>query len=829
MLPLPARLYCAVLTAVSLGLSIALLIPAGVPDARGVLSAIGFGGLTALAWLHPVPLAFKRKLFFDTSVIVAAVLLLPLGRAALIIGAGTLIGHVLRREDWGQGLFNVAQTMLQTVITGLLLGDTRGIMEPVPTDGPALLAVTAIASVSTFLIGNLSVTTMIALETGVSPPQMWYQAIRNADLIEYLGHGAQVALGVAAALLIAADTWTAPIIALPALTIYGLLQRTARLRWRAEAALQESHSNLADAQEVAHLGSWDWNLITGEQTWSDETYRILCAEPQSFRPTYRAFLRAVHPEDRRSVREAMHRALYERESFSFEHRVELSDGTERSVHQQGRVAVDDAGRKVRIVGTIQDVTDRKQLEAKLAHQAFHDPLTDLPNRAFFLDRLQDAVAGGARSSPVAVLFIDLDNFKVINDSLGHETGDQVLVQISQRLLGGLEPTQTVARFGGDEFVVLLETDSPDHAMLTARRILDTVRAPIRVNGHEAAISTSIGIALGTTAGADPGNLLRAADTALYHAKTAGRGTLMVFEPDMHTRAMERLHLGTALESAIERDELRLQYQPEVDLNTGHVIGVEALARWRRPGGEWLLPSDFIPLAEETGLILQIGRWILTEACRQGGEWQAGDGPAHGLTVSVNLSPRQIRQPGLVADVEQALSAAKFDPAHLKLEVTEQLLVEEDKTTATALRALRDQGVRIAIDDFGTGYSSLGYLRRLPIDTLKIDRLFVNGSGSGGVDREIVQAITSLAHTLGKDVTAEGIETAAQLADVRDVGCDSAQGFLFAPALDPADLEDFLAEKSTDNLVRSARAGRHWRSIKATATSRIARRIPAAGR
>jgi len=825
-LPFPARLYSAVLTAVALGLSIALLIPAGVPDTRGVLSAIGFGGLTALAWLHPVPLAFKRKLFFDTSVIVAAVLLLPPGRAALIIGAGTLIAHVLRREEWGQGVFNAAQTMLQTVITGLILGDARGVMERVPADGPALLAVTAIASASTFLISNLSVTTMIGLETGVSPPQMWYQAIRNADLIEYLGHGAQVALGVAAALLIAADTWTAPIIALPALTIYGLLQRTARLRWRAEAALRESDSNLADAQEVAHLGSWEWNLVTGDQTWSDETYRILCAEPQSFRPTYRAFLHAVHPDDRSAVREALQRALYKGESFSIDHRVRFADGSERSVYQQGRVAFDDAGRKGRIVGTIQDVTDRKCLEAKLIHQAFYDPLTDLPNRALFLDRLRDAVAGGGHSSPVAVLFIDLDNFKVINDSLGHETGDQVLVQIGQRLLGSLEPTQTVARFGGDEFVVLLEIDSADQAMLTARRILDTVRTPIRVNGHAAAISTSIGIALGTTVGADPGDLLRAADTALYHAKTAGRGTVMVFEPGMHARAMERLHLGAALESAIDRNELRLHYQPEVDLNTGCVVGVEALVRWRRPGGAWLLPSNFISLAEETGLILPIGRWILTEACRQGGVWRAGDGLASQLTVSVNLSPRQILEPDFVADVERALSAADFHPSRLKLEVTEQLLVEGDGTAASVLRTLRDKGVRIAVDDFGTGYSSLGYLRRLPVDTLKIDQLFVNESGPGGVDREIVQAITSLAHTLRMNVTAEGIETAEQLADVRELGCDSAQGFLFAPALDPAELEDFLEKRSTDVLVRSVRGKNKWQGIKASTTQIAARQNPA---
>ena len=725
MLPWPAKLYSAVLTVAALGLAIALLIPAGVPGARAALLAAGCGGLTALAWLHPIPLAFKRKLFFDTSVIVAAILLLPPGLAAMAIGAGTFLAHALRREDWAQATFNTAQIMLQTGITGLLLQSASGIFERVPGEGPAVLGVTVMASVSTFIIGNLAVTTMIALETGTSPPRIWYQAITNADAVEYLGHGAQVALGVAAALLVMADSWTAPIVTLPALAIYGLLQRTANLRWRAEAALRRSDSNLADAQEVAHLGSWEWNLVTGEQTWSDETYRILSAAPQSFRPTYRAFIRTVHPEDRPAVREALHHALYEGQSFSIDHRILLPDGSERSVHQQGRVGFDDAGRKARIVGTVQDVTDRKCLEAKLAHLAFHDSLTGLPNRALLMDRLRDAVAAGGGSSPVAVLFIDLDNFKVINDSLGHETGDQVLVQIGERLSGALEPTQTAARFGGDEFVVLLPTGTADQAVLAARRILETLRAPIRVNGHATSISTSIGIALGTAVGVESGDLLRAADTALYHAKAAGRGTLTVFEPGMHTRAMERLHLGMALESAIDRGELQLHYQPEVDLNTGRVVGVEALVRWRRPDGVWMLPSDFIPLAEETGLILPIGQWILAEACRQGGNWNAQGGLAKPLTIGVNLSPRQIREPNFAADVEELLSATQFSPTRLKLEVTEQFLVEDEGRTASALRMLQERGVRVAIDDFGTGYSSLGYMRQLPVDTLKIDQSWVN--------------------------------------------------------------------------------------------------------
>ncbi len=809
-LPTPAKLYGAVLTLAALCLAVGLLVRRGAPDPEASLLAIGCGGLAALAWLHPIPLAFKRKLVLDTIVIVAAVLLLPAGLATVAIGAGTLVAHAVRREDRAQTAFNTAQTMLQTGGTGILLWGSYGTADHVLTDGPAVLAVTAIASLSTYLIGNLAVTTMIALESGVPPTRLWIQTIANADLIEFVSHAAQVGLGIAAALLVAADAWTFPILALPALTIYGLLERTARLRWRAEAEWHKSDAKLAEAQEVAHLGSWEWNLVTGYQTWSDETYRILCAAPQSFRPTYRRFLSAVHPEDRTAVDDAVQRALYEGRSFSIDHRVRLPDGSERLLHQQGRVGFDEAGRKTRIVGTVQDITDRKRLEAKLAHQAFHDPLTGLPNRALLLDRLRDALGAGTRRAPVAVLFIDLDNFKVINDSLGHETGDEVLVEIGHRLRAGLGPAPTVARFGGDEFVVLLESVTADEAVLTAQRLLETLRAPVRVDGHEAPISTSIGIALGGPLAADAGALLRAADTALYHAKAAGRGTLVLFEPRMHAQAVERLHLGVALESAIDRGELALHYQPEVDLVTGGVVGVEALVRWRRPGDHWLLPADFIPLAEETGLILPIGRWVLAEACRQGRIWQERGGRAAPLTVSVNLSPRQIREPSLVADVERALDESGLDPTTLKLEVTEQLLVEDDGKTASALRALRSKGVRVAVDDFGTGYSSLRYLRRLPVDTLKIDRSFVNGLGAGQADHEIVQAITSLAHTLGMDVTAEGIETEEQLATIRAVGCDRAQGFLFAPPLDPAALDDFLAGGTATERVRHAHASPAWR-------------------
>ncbi len=447
-----------------------------------------------------------------------------------------------------------------------------------------------------------------------------------------------------------------------------------------------------------------------------------------------------------------------------------------------------------VVINSRDVTERKAFEARLARQAFYDPVTALPNRALFIDRLDRALEEERRGGgAVGVLFLDLDRFKVINDSLGHEAGDRALVIVGERLGACLRPGDTVARFGGDEFTVLLEGCDVAEAARIADRVQAVLRSPVQLTGHEVLLGASVGIAVSAPGLDRPGDLLRAADTALYQAKAAGRSTWVAFEPSMHAEAIARLELEAALQSAIERRELRLAYQPEVDLATGRVLAVEALVRWHRDGQRPLLPDAFVPLAEETGLIVPIGQWAVAEACRQAQVWQARGLKA--TPVSVNLSVQECWQDGLVDYIERVLRETALPPHLLRLEITERALNEDFEATETTLRDLRSLGVRLAIDDFGTGYSSLSSLRRLPVDTLKINRTFVVGVGDEATDRAIVEAITSLAHALGMEVAAEGIETPEQLAHARAAGCDRGQGYYFAEPRPSEAVDTFLSRSS----------------------------------
>ena len=449
-----------------------------------------------------------------------------------------------------------------------------------------------------------------------------------------------------------------------------------------------------------------------------------------------------------------------------------------------------------------DLTERRAVETELTRRALHDPLTDLPNRLLVMDRLAHALAlDDRRHRGVAVLFLDLDRFKLINDSLSHAVADQVLVAVAHRLHTCLGAEDTLGRFAGDEFIVVLEGCDEDKARAVAARVLTTLREPLVVDGHEVAVGCSIGVALADGVPTHPGDLLRDADAAMYRAKAAGKGRVVVFEPGMRVHALRQLNLEADLRHARGRHELRLHYQPVVDLGTGRVAGLEALVRWEHPRHGLLAPGEFLPLAEEVGLGDAIGAWVLAEACRQAHDWAAAGPATAPVCLSVNISARHLHRGHLVDEVRAALAGSDLPPDRLRLEVTEQAVLEDVDAAIDALATLGKLGVRLALDDFGTGYSALNYLSRLPFAELKIDQTFVAGFGRDRGSLAVARAITALAHDLGMEVTAEGVETLAHLTYTRVIGCDRGQGHYFAPGLPPAEATDLLANRPAYRLPR----------------------------
>ena len=464
---------------------------------------------------------------------------------------------------------------------------------------------------------------------------------------------------------------------------------------------------------------------------------------------------------------------------TFTYRARRKDGSLIWFETTGRGLIDpETGRFTEIIAVSRDISERRRAEEQIEYQAYHDALTGLPNRLLFRDRLTIALAHAKRQqTPLAVMFLDLDRFKYVNDTLGHSLGDEMLRAIAARLKAVLREGDTIARMGGDEFTVLLsDLHSPEDAAKIAQKILETVAYPISVEGHELYVTTSIGIALFPNDGDSAESLLKNADSAMYRAKEAGRNSYQLCTPAMNSRAAERLSVENALRRAVDRNEMVLHYQPQVRLDTRQITGMEALLRWNRPGHGLVSPLTFIGIAEETRLIVPIGEWVLREACRQARAWQRGPYPS--LRISVNLSPRQFQQSDLTAVVARVLEETDFDPRFLELEITESTaMINTDRTIAT-LAGLRELGVRIALDDFGTGHSSLGYLRRFPIDRVKIDREFIQEIDKSRSNRAIVSSIVSMAHGLDLAVTAEGVETEAQVTFLREQKCEEVQGFLF---------------------------------------------------
>jgi diguanylate cyclase (GGDEF)-like protein/PAS domain S-box-containing protein len=450
-----------------------------------------------------------------------------------------------------------------------------------------------------------------------------------------------------------------------------------------------------------------------------------------------------------------------------------------------------------IVLNARDISRHKSLELQLVQRALHDQLTGLPNRLLFMDRLEQALERSARRGKfAAVLFLDLDRFKLVNDNLGHDRGDQLLVQVAERLRTCLRRVDTIARIGGDEFTVLLEeVGSAGDASLVAERIIEAFRASFRIESQEIFVGASIGIALGAPdQGTTAQGLLRNADIAMYRAKANGRACFEVFKSSMRETVRGRLKMETELRRALDRGELRLHYQPQVDLRTARIVGLEALVRWEHPERGLVPPGNFIPIAEETGLILPIGRWVLETACRQAAAWRHDAEIGLELVMAVNLSPRQFRHPRLVAEVGQVLAESGLEAAGLEIEITEGTAMGDADATVKTLEHLKGIGIRLAIDDFGTGYSSLSYLKRFPIDVLKVDRSFVAGLPANRGDAAIVRAVVGLTRALGLKAVAEGVETPDQLAELRGLGCDQGQGYFFGRPT-PTEVADAMLRRS----------------------------------
>jgi diguanylate cyclase (GGDEF)-like protein/PAS domain S-box-containing protein len=550
----------------------------------------------------------------------------------------------------------------------------------------------------------------------------------------------------------------------------------------AEEALRESEQRYALAARGANDGLWDWNLRNNVIYFSPRWKSMLGYQEAEIGDRPEEWLDRIHVADRERVKQEV--AVHQKgltPQFESENRVQHKDGSFRWMLSRGLAVHDTSGKPLRMAGSQTDITSGKVA----------DSLTGLPNRLLFIDRLERLVEHTKRHKDYlfAVLFLDLDGFKMINDSMGHVIGDQLLVGVANRLekclrvtdtVTRLEKLFTIARLGGDEFTILLDQIAdPSDVTLVAERIMNALASPFALNGKEIFTSASIGIALSSIGYDKPEDLLRDADTAMYRAKSLGKARYEVFDVEMRASVIARLQLETDLRSALEHKEFQNFYQPIVSLESGRIIGFEALLRWRHPTRGLLQPSDFIPVAEETGMIRELGWWNLQEACRQITAWNACRDGGPPLTISVNLSVKQFLQPNLVAEIGQLLRESGLSPDTLKLEITESSVMGDPSEAVEMLSQIKSLGVQLSVDDFGTGYSSLSYLQRFPVDTLKIDRSFTQALAQGGDGIEIVRTILPMAKSLRLNVIAEGVETGEQLAILRRLQCGYAQGFYFS--------------------------------------------------
>ena len=582
-----------------------------------------------------------------------------------------------------------------------------------------------------------------------------------------------------------------------------------RLRYLLEASrnlreLARSENRLANAQRLGRIGHWDLELGSDAMTVSDEVCRIIGSAGAQRPRTGKALFEYVHPEDRQATVTWTLEALRGGATTGNEHRIVHPDGTVRHVYVQAEVAVDDDGKPVRLEGVIQDITDRKDAEERIRYLAMYDGLTGLPNRRLCAEQLEGALARALRAgTSLAVMIIGLDGFKQINEARGHATGDQLLKRVADRLCrcmrdsdqvarvdAGRAAQEGVARLGGDTFaVVLTALGRAEKAAAIAARAQEYLAQPYTIDDQSLYVTACVGIAIHQIDGDNADDLLKNAESAMHFAKLGGHNAVRFFTATMNADAARKLALANDMRMAIRKQQFCLTFQPQVDLASGRIIAAEALIRWKHPVHGMIPPLDFIPLAEELGLIVQIGEWVTRAACDAACAWQRPGMPPVG--VAVNVSPKQFREPEFIRMVEGVLAQTGLDPGCLELEVTEGVMIGDPQAMIANMRAFHAMGVRLAIDDFGTGYSSLSYLRQFPIQRLKIDQSFVRGLDQDAQSASIAHAVIVLGHALNLKVIAEGVETATHLARLRELGCDEIQGYLVAKPMPVAQFVEML--------------------------------------
>ena len=581
-----------------------------------------------------------------------------------------------------------------------------------------------------------------------------------------------------------------------------------RLRYMVKASrvlhrLEKSESRLARAQQMARLGHWEWTFVNDVLYWSDEIYQNFLIDKNSFKLNHQTFLERINYADRLYVQECFNRVINTGEAITIEYRIDTTEDKPRYINQQIEVAKNTQGKIIGLAGTIQDITERRESENQVRHLAYYDRVTGLPNRTYFFELLANSLQLAKRNERnLAVLFLDLDNFKGVNDSYGHHIGDQLLKEISRKLTEALRHSDVtsrytnyldyhadIARLGGDEFTILLnELGRPEDAAVAAQHLLDIISQPIVVGEQKIYSRASIGIAVYPQDGVDIETLLKHADIAMYHAKTLGKGNFQFFHDSMNIKAKKRQEMEACMHQAVLNNELRLYYQPVIDTVSNRLIGAEALMRWESKELGFLMPNDFIPLAEENGMIIQFGEWALREVCGQHKLWQE-QGMGH-LTIAINLSGLQFNQGSFITTVRQTIEEFQVDPANFVLELTESILMADNEYVLSALWELKAMGFRLSIDDFGTGYSSLSYLKRFPLDILKIDHSFIRDLQANLDDRAIVQAIMALAKTLNLDTVAEGVETLQQKDFLESNLCDSIQGYFYSKPMPVGEFQHY---------------------------------------